>query len=104
VPGGMNYSVRWTGLIQPTTSETYTIYTTSDDGSRVSIDDHGIVDNWGDHAPTERSGTIAFTAGKRYHITVEFYQGGGGQAMTLSWSSPTISKRVIPKEVLSSQP
>ncbi len=104
VPGKDNYSVRWTGMIQPATSETYTLYATSDDGSRVMIDDKQIVDNWGDHAPTERSGTIAFTAGKRYRITVEFYQGGGGQCMSLSWSSPTIAKRIIPKEALKTQP
>ncbi len=104
VPGANAYSVRWTGLIEPTTSETYTFYTTSDDGSRVAIDDHVIVDNWGDHGPSEKSGTIAFTKGKRYRITVEFYQGGGGQVMSLSWSSPTIAKCIVPATVLWTQP
>jgi hypothetical protein len=103
-PGQLNYSVRWQGRLQPQHSETYTLFTTSDDGSRVFIDGALIVDNWHDQAPTERSGTVALVANHLFHITVEFYQGGGGQAMSLAWSSPSTPKAVIPSEALWTTP
>ena len=44
--GAVNYSVRWTGQIQPTYSENYTFYLNSDDGSRLYINGQLIIDDY----------------------------------------------------------
>src|SRR5690606_6522380 len=70
-------------------------YTNSDDGSNLYIDGVKIVDNDGDHAMQERSGTVALTSG--FHtIEVLFYENGGDEELQVSYSSPNISKRALP--------
>src|SRR6185295_1420017 len=81
------FSVRWTGQIQPKFSETYTFYTNSVDGIRLSINGQQIINNWTDHAPTEDIGTITLSAGQKYDIQLEFYENGGGAVAKLLWSS-----------------
>jgi beta-glucanase (GH16 family) len=94
--GADTFSVRWTGRVSPRYSETYRFYTTSDDGVRLWVNGQLLIDNWTDHGPTENSGTIALTAEAVYDIRMEFYENGGGATATLSWSSPSVSKRIIP--------
>jgi hypothetical protein len=90
------FSVRWTGQVMPQFSQTYTFYTTSDDGIRLRVNGQLVVDNFTDHGPTENSGTIALSAGQRYDIQLDYYENGGGATATLSWSSPSQTKQVIP--------
>ena len=59
--------------MQAQRTQTYTFYTTSDDGVRLWVNNQLVVDNWTDHAATENSGAIALTAGQRYDIRMEFY-------------------------------
>ncbi len=94
------FAIRYTGFITINTEETYRFYTSSDDGSKVLIDGNEIVDNDGDHATQERSGTIALTPGI-YPITILFYERTGLESLSVSYSSPTISKTLIPFSVLS---
>ncbi|EPR69988.1 putative internalin [Winogradskyella psychrotolerans RS-3] len=94
------FAIRYTGFITINTAETYRFYTSSDDGSKLFIDGNEIVDNDGDHATQERSGTIALTPGI-YPITILFYERGGLESLSVSYSSPTISKKLIPFSVLS---
>src|SRR5438045_505562 len=46
------FSARWTGMVVPRYAETYTFYTTTDDGVRLWIDGQLIIDKWVDQAPT----------------------------------------------------
>jgi DNA-binding beta-propeller fold protein YncE/fibronectin type 3 domain-containing protein len=94
------FSVRWTGQVQPVYSQTYTFYTTSDDGVRLWINGSLIIDNWTDHPPTENSGTITLSAGARYSVQMDFYENGGGAVARLSWSSPSQVKEIIPQSQL----
>jgi YVTN family beta-propeller protein len=95
-----NFSVRWNGQVQPLYTQTYTFYTNSDDGVRLSVNGQQIINNWTDHGPTEDIGTIALTAGTKYDITMEFYERGGGALATLSWSSTSQAKQIIPQSAL----
>jgi len=94
------FSVQWTGQVQPMYSETYTFYTTSDDGIRLWVDDQLIIDNWTDHGPTENSGTIALSAGVKYDVAMDFYENGGGAVAELEWSSASQPREVIPQSQL----
>jgi RHS repeat-associated protein len=95
------YSARYTGKVTPKTSETYTFYTTSDDGVRLWVNGTQIINNWTDHGPTENSGTIALTAGTPYDIKLEYYQDLGGAEIHLSWSSPSVAKQIVPQSAFS---
>jgi hypothetical protein len=98
--GADTFSVSWAGQVQPLYSETYTFYTTSDDGVRLWVNGQLIIDNWTDHAPTENSGTIALTAGTKYNIDMDYYENGGGAVAKLEWSSTSQSRQVIPQTQL----
>ncbi len=91
------FSTRWTGRVQPQFSETYTFYTTSDDGVRLWVNGTQVINNWTDHGPTENSGTIALVGGQKYDVLMEYYENGGGATATLSWSSPSQAKQIIPQ-------
>ena len=94
--GADTFSVRWTGQVQPQYSETYTFYTTSDDGVRLWVNGQLLVDNWTDHGPTENSGTITLTANQKYDIVMTYYENAGGAVAQLSWSSTSQAKQIIP--------
>jgi len=94
------FSVRWTGHVKPLYSETYTFYTTTDDGVRLWVDNTLIVDKWVDQGPTEWSGTISLTAGTKYDIKMEYYENTGGAAAQLRWSSASQAKEIIPASQL----
>lgn len=98
--GPDTFSIRWTGQIKPSFSETYTLYTTSDDGIRLTVNGTVVVDSLIDQAPTEHSGTIALTAGQRYDIQIDYYENGGGAVAKLEWSSASQPRQVVPMAAL----
>jgi hypothetical protein len=94
------FSVRWTGFVKPRYTETYTFYTTSDDGIRLWVNGVQLVNNWTDHAPTVNSGTIALTGGVKYPIVIEYYENGGGAVAKLEWKSTTQLRQTVPMSQL----
>lgn len=90
------FSVRWTGSVVPQFSETYTFYTTTDDGARLWVNNVLVIDDWQEHAPTERSVTVTLPAGARVPIRLDFFEQGGGAVAQLRWSSPSTPKTIIP--------
>ena len=96
-PGNADYvDVRWHGQVQPFYSQTYTFYTTSDDGSRLWVNGQLVVNNWNAQPPTEKSGTITLTANQKYDLLMEYFEKTGGAVAQLSWSSPSQFKQIIP--------
>ena len=95
-----HFTVRWTGAVQPPLGDTYTFYTTTDDGVRLWINERLIIDSWVDQGPTERSGSITLVGQQRYNIRMEYYENGGGAVATLSWGNPSMSKVIIPQNQL----
>jgi uncharacterized repeat protein (TIGR03806 family) len=93
--GLTNYTVRWTGAVQPQFTETYTFSTTTDDGARLWVNGQLLVDKWVDEGPTTWSGQIALVAQQRYNIEMDYYQHGGGASAQLSWSSPSTGPMTI---------
>lgn len=86
------YTWEWNGYFKPSTSELYTFYTTSDDASYLWIDNILVVNNGGLHGGTEASGTINLVANTYYPIKVQFGENGGGDFVTVNFSSNTITK------------
>jgi len=98
--GADSFSVRWTGQVQPRFGEAYTFYVVGDDGVRLWVNNQLLVDRWIDQGPTEYSGIIQMQAGNLYDIRFEYYENGGGAAARLLWSSPSVTKEVIPSAQL----
>jgi hypothetical protein len=90
------FSVRWTGKLVPRYTDTYRIFTVSDDGVRLWIDGFPLISEWNDHAPTEHFGNIFLQAGQAYDVVLEMYENGGGATARLLWQSACQSKEVIP--------
>jgi hypothetical protein len=97
---GSNFSIQWLGYFLPSTTETYTFFTASDDASYVWMGSNAltgfttanaIVNNGGAHGVQERSGTISLTSGVYYPIRIQFGEASGGDAMTFNYSTPTIT-------------
>ena len=100
---GSNFSCQWLGYFKPTTTETYTFYTNSDDASYMWIGTNALsgfsttnatVNNGGLHAPQETSGTASLTAGVYYPIRIQFGEAGGGDVLTFNYSTSTITKTI----------
>lgn len=98
---GEQFSCEWLGYFKPTTTETYTFYTSSDDASYMWIGSvaqtgyttlNATVKNGGLHGTVEQSGTIALTAGTYYPIRIQFGEFTGGDVLTFNFSTPTITK------------
>lgn len=98
--GADSFSARWTGQVQPRFSEAYTFYVVGDDGVRLWVNNQLIVDRWIDQSPTEYSGILQLQAGNLYDIRFEYYENGGGAVARLLWSSPSVTKEVIPSAQL----
>ena len=98
-----NFSVRWTGTVEPLYSDTYTFYTRSDDGVRLWVDNRLIIDNWTDHAPRWDSGTVTLRGGETFAIRLEYYDRDGGGEIDLHWSSPRQARQGVPASQLRPQ-
>jgi thioredoxin len=95
-----NFSVKWTGKIQAAFTETYTFYTTTDDGVRLWVDGQRLINKWREQVATEWSGTIDLAAGQKYDIVMEMYENQGHAVAQLRWSSLHTPKRLIPQAAL----
>jgi hypothetical protein len=99
--GADTFSVRWTGSVKGDHAQTYTFYTTSNDGVRLWVGGTLVVNNWTDHGTREDSGTIALQAGQWYPVRLEYYEGTGSATIKLSYSSASTPKQVVPSDHLS---
>jgi hypothetical protein len=76
------FSVRWTRTahFEP---GSYRFTTTTDDGVRLWVNEHLLIDNWRDQALASRSGTIYLQGDAA--LKMEYYENGGVAAARLTW-------------------
>src|SRR5690606_31449281 len=82
---------------------TYEFRLTSDDGSRLVIDDTEVIDNDGLHGAESKDGSIALEPG--YHdLRVEFFDNTNDNILRLEWRPPgSDAFVVVPESVLSTE-
>ena len=68
------FSVRWTGFLYAPITGRYTFRTISDDGIRVWVDDHLLIDEWRPQPPLVATGQVSLRAGRYYAVRVEYFQ------------------------------
>ncbi len=95
-----NYTVRWTGMVQPLFTETYTFTTTTDDGVRLWVNGQELINRWTPQAPASWRGSISLQALQVYPIEMDYFQAGGGAIAHLAWSSPSTPLAIIPQSQL----
>ena len=79
-----HFSVRWTGIIHPTSINKLTnLKVISDDGVRVWIDDSLVVDAWHDQAATDYLIAENLKPDRSYSIRIEYFENAGGAQLQL---------------------
>ena len=90
------FSIRWTGLLIPTSTGPHAIISETDDGVRVWIGETLVIDDWNGHFVTRNEASVELTAGVPVAIRVEYFELDLGSSARLKWSSPTLTEQVIP--------
>lgn len=80
------FALRLESYIQIDKDGEYEFYITSNDGSKLYINDKLIVDNDGLHGPKQLSSSIYLTKGRHY-IRVDYFQNGGSKMIELLYET-----------------
>ncbi len=89
------YALRFSGYLRVPADAMYEFALTSDDGSTLTIGDAIVVDNDGAHGALQKSGMIALRKGL-HAMTVRYFQGGGGAALSLRYRTGDGAWREVP--------
>jgi hypothetical protein len=89
VHGGRSdeYALVFTGFVEVPTEGLWRFGATSDDGSRVWVDQQLVVDNDGLHGAICKTGLRRLAAGL-HAVRIEFFERAGAEVLTLHWSGP----------------
>lgn len=94
------YSARWTGFLTGPATGEFTLFTRSNDGVRLWVDDKPVIDHWDEHSTTEDSAVVRMEKGARRRVRLEYFYAGGEATMQLMWSGPGVPKQVVPISAL----
>ena len=95
-----HFTLAYTGFINIQYDGLYKFYLTSDDGSRLLINDQLVVDNDGDHGPETKSGEIKLKKGK-YAFRIDYFENIGGELLKVEYEGPSLEKQEVPFSILS---
>ncbi|MDW3650556.1 MAG: PA14 domain-containing protein [Bacteroidia bacterium] len=79
-----HFYIRFSGFIDIPEDSKYDFRLSSDDGSRLMIDDKVVVDHDGLHGPDAKDGEVILSAGKHKFI-LDYIENSGGKAVLLEW-------------------
>lgn len=88
------YALVFDGYIQVPETDVYTFFLTSNDGSKLIIDDVQTLDHDGLHGMAEKELSLALSAGL-HKISLHYFQNGGGDGLALEWRPNGQSRRAI---------
>ncbi len=84
-----SFGVRWSGFLLPPVDGNYELNVSANDGVRLSIDGKTVIDSW---SLAERlqshSAKVELQAGKRYAITLEYFEDIRDAEVRLAWRLP----------------
>ena len=91
-----NFALQMKSYIQITSEGEYRFFISSNDGSKLYIDNQLLIDNDGEHGVKEMSKTVNLSKGK-HPITVEYFQSGGRKTLLVGYSSKDIRMQPLPE-------
>jgi hexosaminidase len=97
------FGLKFDGFLYVQKDGIYSFYLSSDDGSSLTIGDRLVVNNDGPHGEKEVGGQVALQKG--YHpYTLRYFDGGGGNKLTLQYQPPGQIVQDIPSSGLKIKP
>ncbi|MSR18578.1 MAG: hypothetical protein EXS00_05315 [Phycisphaerales bacterium] len=96
-----NVGARYTGWLNVPASASYTLYTESNEGSRLRIDGALVVDNDGLHAMLEKSGVKQLAVGK-HALVLDFFEATGSAGCIMRIEGGGLAKQFVPAGMLTS--
>ena len=94
IPRGGTFAAKWIGNLEIETEGLYTFYTSSDDGSRLWINNQMVVNNGGYHAALQKSGSLHLWKGV-HSIVADFFHAGGTASMKVTYRGPDTSNAQV---------
>jgi hypothetical protein len=94
------FGVVWTGYLTVGSTDQYRFATTSDDGSKLFVDERLVVDNSGPHGSETKTGTIALLRGS-HRVRLEYTQFGGASELIWAWGRGDAPLMPVPAWALS---
>lgn len=79
------FSAYFEGTLQAPVTGKYRLFLSSDDGSRLYMNDKKVIDNWGDHDTATKGVDIDLVAGKPTRFQIEYANTGGKGDLKLTW-------------------
>jgi hypothetical protein len=95
------FAARWTGVLTPPVTGTYTFYTTTDDGVRLWVNGQYLINKWQPQSSAVWSATIPLVAGQKVFVRMDYYEGGGDAVAKLEWQAPGIARQIVPTSAFS---
>ena len=89
-----NFGFRYQGRIEIEQAGEYVFFLTSDDGSRLFINDQLVIDHDGIHAPTEEVGTLFLAAGQ-HDLRVEYFEADGGNSLSVEIAGDNTQRQSV---------
>jgi len=83
-----NFSARYTANMIARHQGIHTIELTTDDGTRLYINDKLVLDSWVDRGPTTDNYSFALEKGEQCAIRIEYYERWGGGTVKLRCAEP----------------
>jgi hypothetical protein len=93
------FGIVYSGFLKVDSAGDYTFYNSSDDGSRLFVNNTEVVNNDGNHGVVERSGSIRLSKGM-FPIRLEYYNSFGGFWLDAFYKGPGVPKQLIPASKL----
>ncbi len=93
------FGIVFTCDLEIANEDIYTFFLSSNDGSKLFIDNKLVVNADGPHGFAGETGTIKLNEGK-HKIRLEYFQAGGGKGLELQYESFDIEKEKVPANVL----
>jgi mono/diheme cytochrome c family protein len=98
-----DFALRFEGYLRIDRDGDYRFHLTSDDGSKLFLDDKLVVDNDGIHAPTTASGAVKLTKGT-HKLTAGVFNASAGVELRVDIEGPGLRRRdVAPLVMLTPQ-
>lgn len=82
-----NFALRFDGFVNIPEDGTYMFLLSSDDGSKLYVDEQVVIDNDAVHAPQQKRKPIKLKAGL-HSVAVEYFEAGGGEELQVEVIPP----------------
>jgi mono/diheme cytochrome c family protein len=89
-----NFALRFEGYLKTDRAGSYRFHLTSDDGSKLFLDDRLVVANDGIHPPSTVAGSMELTKGV-HKLTASVFNAGGGVELKIDMEGPGLGRQDV---------